>query len=124
ILGGRNVELLLVNDLEGATDTTMGESAVRGLKWLNEQGAVAVLGQWHLRTSGAVSALTEELGLPMFIENGDSDATRRRRTVFRTYFTIGDRVPLMIDFLADVGLRRVAMLFGAPVFGPTTASER
>src|SRR5439155_511229 len=46
ILGGRNVELLLVNDLEGATDTTMAESAVRGLKWLNEQGAVAVLGQW------------------------------------------------------------------------------
>jgi branched-chain amino acid transport system substrate-binding protein len=123
ILGGRNVELLLVNDLEGATDTTMAESAVRGLKWLNEQGAVAVLGQWHLRTSGAVAAMTEELGLPMFIENGDSDATRRRRTVFRTYFSIANRVPVMLDFLASIGLRRLAILAGDTVFGLTTADE-
>ena len=36
-LGGRNVELLLVNDVEGADDTTMGKTAVEGLKRLDEQ---------------------------------------------------------------------------------------
>jgi len=123
ILGGRNVELLLVNDVEGADDTTMGDTAVKGLKWLNEQGVVAIFGQWHLRTSGRVSAMTEEMGLPMFIENGDSDATRRRRTVFRTYFTIANRVPVMVGFLASVGLRRLAILAGDTVFGLSTANE-
>jgi branched-chain amino acid transport system substrate-binding protein len=123
ILGGRNVELLLVNDIEGANDQTMGESAVRGLKWLDEQGVVAFCGQWHLRTSGVVSAMAEELGLPAFIENGDSDATRRRRTVFRTYFSIANRVPVMLDFLDSIGLRRLAILAGDTVFGLTTANE-
>ena len=123
ILGGRNVELVLVNDVEGADDTTMGDTAVKGLRWLDEQGVVAIFGQWHLRTSGKVSATTEELGLPMFIENGDSDATRRRRTVFRTYFTIANRVPVMVGFLASVGRRRLAILAGDTVFGLSTADE-
>jgi branched-chain amino acid transport system substrate-binding protein len=123
ILGGRNIELLLANDVEGANDRTMADSAIRGLKWLNEQGVVAFCGQWHLRTSGAVAAMAEELGLPAFIENGDSDATRRRRTVFRTYFSIANRVPVMLDFLASIGLRRLALLAGDTVFGLSTANE-
>ena len=123
ILGGRNVELVLVNDLEGADDNTMAESATRGLKWLNEQGVIAILGQWHLRTSVAVAPMTEELGLPMFIENGDSDATRRRRTVFRTYFTVANRVPVMLDCLANLGLRRIAILAVDTVFAGSVANE-
>jgi len=123
ILGGRNVELLLVNDVEGADDTTMGDTAVKGLRWLDEQGVVAIFGQWHLRTSGKVSATTEELGLPMFIENGDSNATRRRRTVFRTYFTIANRVPMMVGFLASVGLRRIGIIHVDTVFSSSTADE-
>ena len=123
ILGGRNVELLLVNDVEGADDNTMGESAVKGLKQLDEQGVVAIFGQWHLRTSGHVSKATEELGLPMFIENGDSDATRRRRTVFRTYFTIANRVPMMVDFYASVGLRRIGIVHVDTVFSSSSADE-
>jgi branched-chain amino acid transport system substrate-binding protein len=123
VLGGRNVELLLVNDLEGADDNTMAESATRGLKWLNEQGVVAILGQWHLRTSIVVAPMTEELGLPMFIENGDSDATRRRRTVFRTYFTVANRVPVMLDCLASLGMRRIALLAVDTVFARSVADE-
>jgi branched-chain amino acid transport system substrate-binding protein len=123
VLGGRNVELLLVNDVEGADDTTMGESAVRGLRRLDEQGAVAVCGQWHLRTSGAVARTAEELGLPMFVENGDSDATRRRRAVFRTYFTIANRAPVVMEFLASVGHRRIAVVASDTVFSQTTANE-
>ena len=42
---------------------------------------------------------------------------------FRTYFTIADRAPLMIDFLATVGLRRIAILAGDTVFGLSTANE-
>jgi branched-chain amino acid transport system substrate-binding protein len=123
VLGGRNVELLLVNDVEGADDTTMGESAVRGLRRLDEQGAVAVCGQWHLRTSGAVARTAEELGLPMFVENGDSDATRRRRAVFRTYFTIANRAPVVMEFLASVEHRRIAVVASDTVFSQTTANE-
>ena len=123
VLGGRNVELLLVNDVEGADDTTMGKTAVEGLKRLDEQGAVAAFGQWHLRTSGAVSAATEKLGLPMFVENGDSDATRRRRAVFRTYFSIANRAPVMMEFLASVGMRRLAVVASDTVFSQTTANE-
>jgi branched-chain amino acid transport system substrate-binding protein len=123
VLGGRNVELLLVNDVEGADDTTMGESAVRGLRRLDEQDAVAVCGQWHLRTSGAVARTAEELGLPMFVENGDSDATRRRRAVFRTYFTIANRAPVVMEFLASVGHRRIAVVASDTVFSQTTANE-
>jgi branched-chain amino acid transport system substrate-binding protein len=123
VLGGRNVELLLVNDVDGADDATMGETAAAGLRRLDEQGAVAVLGQWHLRTSGAVARTAEELGLPIFVENGDSDATRRRRVVFRTYFTIANRAPMMTAFLASVGLRRIAILASDTVFSATTANE-
>jgi branched-chain amino acid transport system substrate-binding protein len=123
VLGGRNVELLLVNDVEGADDTTMGKTAVKGLRRLDEQGAVAAFGQWHLRTSGAVAAAAEELGLPMFVENGDSDATRRRRTVFRTYFSIANRAPVMMEFLRSVGFRRIAVVASDTVFSQTTANE-
>jgi branched-chain amino acid transport system substrate-binding protein len=123
ILGGRNIEFLLANDVEGADDTTMGDTAVKGLRWLDEQGVVAIFGQWHLRTSGKVSATTEELGLPMFIENGDSNATRRRRTVFRTYFTLANRAPMMVDFLASVGLRRIGIVHVDTVFSSSSADE-
>jgi branched-chain amino acid transport system substrate-binding protein len=123
VLGGRNVELLLVNDQRTATDESMAVSAVQGLRELEEQGVVAVLGQWHLRTSGEVAKTAEELGLPIFVENGDSDATRGRRTVFRTYFSIANRVPIMLDFLAGVDLRRIALLVADTVFGLTTAND-
>jgi branched-chain amino acid transport system substrate-binding protein len=123
VLGGRDVELLLVNDQRTAAEESMAASAVQGLKELEQQGVVAVLGQWHLRTSGAVATAAEELGVPIFIENGDSDATRGRRTVFRTYFSIANRVPVMLDFLASIGLRRLALLAADTVFGLTTANE-
>ncbi len=123
VLAGRDVELVLVSDQETAIEEGMAASAVRGLRRLEEAGVVAVLGQWHLRTSGAVAAAAEELGVPIFIENGDSDATRGRRAVFRTYFSIANRVPLMLDFLTGVGLRRIAILAADTVFGTTTANE-
>src|SRR5205823_5445235 len=123
VLGGRNVELVLVSDVEGADDTAMREAAGKGRRRLDEQGAAAAVGQWHLRRSGSVSAATEKLGLPMFVENGDSDATRRRRAVFRTYFSIANRAPVMMEFLASVGMRRLAVVASDTVFSQTTANE-
>jgi len=121
---GRRVELVLQNDQETTLEEGMAASAARGLRRLvDEQGVLAALGQWHLRTAGAVAETAEELGVPVFIENGHSTVTEGRRTVFRTYFSIADRVPLMLDFLASQGLRRLAVLVADTVFGLTTADE-
>jgi len=70
-----------------------------------------------------VADTAETLGVPVFIENGHSTVTEGRRTVFRTYFSIADRVPLMLDFLASVGIGRLAILAADTVFGLSTADE-
>jgi branched-chain amino acid transport system substrate-binding protein len=82
----------------------------------------AVLGQWHLRTAPYAAELCERIGVPMFVENGHSAVTASGfRTIFRTYFSIEDRVPLMLDLLAGQGLRRLAILAADTVFGLETA---
>jgi branched-chain amino acid transport system substrate-binding protein len=82
----------------------------------------AVLGQWHLRTAPYAAELCERIGVPMFVENGHSAVTASGfRTIFRTYFSIEDRVPLMLDLLAGRGLRRLAILAADTVFGLETA---
>lgn len=122
--GGRRVVLVVQDDQRWTSEGTMADSAARGLRVLaEEQGVAGVLGQWHLRTTGAVADAAEELGVPIFIENGHSTVTKGRRTVFRTYFSIADRVPLMLDFLAGQGLRRLAILAADTVFGLMTADE-
>lgn len=122
--GGRRVELVLQNDQAWTNEGSMAESAARGLRALVEQeGVVGVFGQWHLRTTAAVADAAEDLGVPIFIENGHSTVTKGRRTVFRTYFSIADRVPLMLDFMAAQGLRRLAIVASDTVFGGMTADE-
>jgi branched-chain amino acid transport system substrate-binding protein len=124
VLGGRNIALVAYNDMATAAEEGFHRSAVAGLaKLAMVDEVLAVLGQWHLRTTPWVAELCEKVGLPMFVENGDSTATHRRRTIFRTYFSIADRVPLMMDCLAQIGVRRIGMIAPDTVFGRTIADS-
>ena len=116
---GRQFRLVVENDQATAAEEGMQRSAVAGLaKLAMADEVLALLGQWHLRTAGVVVETAERLGVPIFVENGHSTITaERRRTLFRTYFTIADRMPLLLRFLAEQGLRRVAVLAPNTVFG-------
>lgn len=119
---GVDVRLLLENDQRGADFEHMSRSAVGGLaKLAFLDGVSALVGQWHLRTTPTVVDVAEQLGLPTFIENGHNGATRGRRQVFRTYFSIADRAPLMAGFVASRGWRKVSVVAADTVFGQMLA---
>ncbi|SNT60947.1 branched-chain amino acid transport system substrate-binding protein [Asanoa hainanensis] len=123
VLGGRNVRLIAYNDMATATEDGFAKSAVAQMaKLAFVDDVIAALGQWHLRTTDPVANLCEAVGLPMFVENGHSTVTRGRRSIFRTYFSIADRAPLMMDCLKGTGARRVAILAADTVFGQTMAN--
>ncbi len=122
VLGGRNVSFIAYNDMATAAEEGFPRSAVAGMaKLAMVDEVLAVLGQWHLRTTPWVAEMCEKIGVPMFVENGHSTVTHGRRTIFRTYFSIADRVPLMMDCLADIGARRIGMIAPDTVFGKTMA---
>jgi branched-chain amino acid transport system substrate-binding protein len=121
--GGRGVRLVLQNDQASAKTEGMQRSAVGGVaKLAVVDKCLAALGQWHLRTTPWVAETAEGLGMPIFIENGHNTVTAKKyRTVFRTYSSIADRVPLMVDFLRAQGVRRLGILAADTVFGLMTA---
>lgn len=122
VAGGRGISFVMRNDQASAAADGMARSVVGELAKLAEIDQVtAVLGQWHLRTAPYAAALCEKLGLPMFVENGHSDVTVGNRTIFRTYFSIADRVPVMLDFVAAQNMRKVAILAADTRFGLDTA---
>jgi branched-chain amino acid transport system substrate-binding protein len=119
---GVPVRLLLENDQRGAQVEHMSRSAVGALAKLAFVDRVsAVVGQWHLRTTPTVIDAAEEIGLPVFIENGHNTATHGRRQVFRTYFSIADRAPLMAGFVASQGWQKVSVIAADTVFGQMLA---
>ncbi|MBW4722010.1 ABC transporter substrate-binding protein [Saccharothrix obliqua] len=118
----RQVRLFLENDQRTADTEHMARSAAGGLaKLVALDGVSAVVGQWHLRTSPVVADLAERWGVPTFIENGHNTITHGRRHLFRTYFSIADRAPLMAGFAAARGWRRVAVVAADTVFGQMLA---
>ncbi|HET9894922.1 MAG TPA: ABC transporter substrate-binding protein [Streptosporangiaceae bacterium] len=123
IAGGRGVRLIMRDDqfsaaAEGMQRSVVGEVA----KLAMIDGVTGILGQWHLRTAPFAAALCDKIGVPMFVENGHSAVTASGyRTIFRTYFSIADRVPLMLDFFAEQGFRRLGLLVADTVFGLETA---
>jgi len=121
--GGRQIAFSLENDQASAAEEGMQRSAVGGLaKLALADEVVAALGQWHLRTTSAVAHAAERLRLPIFIENGHRTVTAERlSTVFRTYYSVGDRSRLMVDFMATHGMTKVAILAADTVFGLSTA---
>src|SRR5262245_48496021 len=124
VLGGRQLRLVLQNDQEGAgPDQPMQRTCIGGMaKLAVYDQVVAALGQWHLRTAPLVAEVAEAFGVPIFIENSHSTITSRGwRTVFRTYVAISDRLPMMVEFAAEQGWRRVAVLAANTVFGQMTA---
>ncbi|NIL65042.1 ABC transporter substrate-binding protein [Salinispora arenicola] len=52
---------------------------------------------------------------------GTATSPQRRRNVFRAYFSIADRVPVMLDFAATQGMRRVGLIASDTVFGQMMA---
>jgi len=122
VLGGRGMSFVGANDMATADREGFHRSAIGAMANLAlVDDVLAVFGQWHLRTAKWVVELCERLGVPMFVENGLSSATHGRRTIFRTYFSIEDRVPLMIDALAHIGARRIGLLTSDTVFAGDTA---
>jgi branched-chain amino acid transport system substrate-binding protein len=118
----RSVEFVLYNDQITAGDEGMAKSsAAQMTKLALVDNVVAAIGQWQLRTTPWVVDVATRYNVPIFIENGHSDITmQKRRNVFRSYFTIADRVPIMLDFAASMGMRRIGMLSGDTVFGRMT----
>jgi branched-chain amino acid transport system substrate-binding protein len=122
VLGGRNICLVAANDMASAREDGFERSAVGSMaKLAIVDNVVAALGQWHLRTAGPVAELCEQIGLPLFVENGHPTITHGRRAIFRTYFSNPDRAPLMIDCLAAIGAERIGMIAADTVFGTTIA---
>jgi len=122
-VAGRQVAFVLRNDQFSAEKDGMRRSVVGELaKMAMTDQVTAVLGQWHLRTAPYAAELCDKIGLPMFVENGHSKVTASGyRAIFRTYFSIADRVPLMLDLFARQGCRRLAILAADTVFGIETA---
>ncbi|MEV6206135.1 ABC transporter substrate-binding protein [Kitasatospora sp. NPDC051914] len=119
---GDGVRLFLADDQIGADREHMSRTAVGGLGKLAFVDRVsALIGQWHLRTTPTVAAAAEEMGLPTFIENGHNTVNLGRRHVFRTYFSIADRAPLMAGFIRKQGWRRIALVAADTVFGQMLA---
>lgn len=123
--GMRPVEFVLYNDQVTAADEGMARSsAAQMTKMALVDDVSAAIGQWHLRTTPWVVDVATRYNVPIFIENGHNLVTmQKRRNVFRSYFAIADRVPVMLDFAASQGMRRIAMLSGDTVFGLMTADS-
>lgn len=121
--GDRAVRLVVQNDQASAKTEGMQRSAVGGVaKLAVVDKCLAALGQWHLRTTPWVAETADALGMPLFVENGHNTVTAKKYpTVFRTYSSIADRVPLMVDFLRAQGVRRLGILAADTVFGLMTA---
>lgn len=117
--GGRQIKFVLYNDQETAAGEGMARSAAGQMaKLALVEDVVAAMGQWHLRTTPWTVDVATRYNLPMFIENGHSFITaQKRRNVFRAYFSIADRVPVMLDFAAEAGLRKIGMICPDTVFG-------
>lgn len=123
VRGGRQIELVLYDDQATAAAEGMARSAAAQMtKLALVDEVVAAVGQWHLRTTPWVVDVATRYGVPIFIENGHSHITaQKRRNVFRSYFTIADRVPVMLDFAASQGMRRIGLLAADTVFGQMMA---
>jgi branched-chain amino acid transport system substrate-binding protein len=123
VRGGRQIEFVLYDDQATAAEEGMARSsAAQMTKLALVENVVAAMGQWHLRTTPWTVDVASRYDLPFFIENGHSLVTaEKRRNVFRSYFSIGDRVPVMLDFAAANGMRRIGMLASDTVFGQLTA---
>jgi branched-chain amino acid transport system substrate-binding protein len=121
--GGRQIEFVLYNDQATAHEEGMARSsAAQMTKLALVDNVVAAMGQWHLRTTPWVVDVATRYGVPIFIENGHSFITaQKRRNVFRAYFTIADRVPIMLDFAAENGMKRIGLIAADTVFGQMTA---
>ncbi|MDG9704178.1 ABC transporter substrate-binding protein [Streptomyces sp. DH37] len=119
---GPGVRLFLANDQVGADMEHMSRTAVGGLAKLAFLDRVsAVVGQWHLRTAPVVADVANDLGIPTFIENGHNTVNIGRRHIFRTYFSIADRAPLMASFVREHGWKRIALVAADTVFGQMLA---
>ncbi|MDJ1135437.1 ABC transporter substrate-binding protein [Streptomyces iconiensis] len=115
----RAVELVLYDDQATAAEEGMFRSASAQMtKLALVDDVVAVMGQWHLRTTPWVVDVATKYNVPIFVENGYSSITAQKRSnVFRSYFSVEDRVPLMLDFAAVLGLRTVGMVCADTAFG-------
>ncbi|WP_246001530.1 ABC transporter substrate-binding protein [Allorhizocola rhizosphaerae] len=121
--GGRSVEFVLYNDQQTAQQEGMARSsAAQMAKLALVDDVIAAIGQWHLRTTPWVVDVATRYGVPIFIENGHSRITAQKRpNVFRCYFTIEDRVPVMLDYAAAQGMRRIGLIAADTVFGQMMA---
>jgi branched-chain amino acid transport system substrate-binding protein len=120
---GRSVEFVLYNDQATAAQEGMARSsAAQMAKLALVDDVIAALGQWHLRTTPWVVDVASRYDVPVFVENGHSTITaQKRRNVFRAYFTIADRVPVMLDYAAKQGMRRIGLIAADTVFGQMMA---
>ncbi|GIF16729.1 ABC transporter substrate-binding protein [Actinoplanes teichomyceticus] len=122
---GRQFDFVIRDDQETVAldGGTMPRSAVGALaKVAIVDQVIAALGPWHLRYTDEVAELAERLGLPLFVENAHPSVTaKRRRTVFRTFTSLAERIPLLLRFAAEQGFKRIGVIHANTVFGESAA---
>lgn len=117
----QRIRVVVENDQTTAAVDGMPRSAVgAAAKLLMLDKAIALVGQWHLRTVDHVASLASALGVPIFTENGHNTVTLRS-TAFRTYYSIEDRVPMMLAFAAELGVQKLSVMYANTVFGTMMA---
>ena len=119
LLRGKCLELVLADDQASAAHEAMWRSAVGEMaKLAIVDNVLAVLGNWMVRTTDHVVALSHQLGVPHFVTTGHPDITRRQYdSVFRTFYTTAERADIMVRFMQRHGAKRIAILASTSAFG-------
>ncbi len=104
-----DIEVIVEDDQAIAAEEGMKRSVVSGFAKLAQiDKVIALYGQWHSRTAVEAVEIAEKLGVPMFVESGYDDFTKRGyKNIFRTYTTVEDRMYVALDFLKEQGYKRI-----------------
>jgi branched-chain amino acid transport system substrate-binding protein len=107
VRGGRKVDLVIVDD------SGTPEKGVAGFRKLATQdGAVAIMGQFHSSVMSAVNDQAEQFGIPIFSTQASAKMLTAKHllTTFRTHVIDPDRAKLFLNVIKDRGYKRIALL--------------
>jgi branched-chain amino acid transport system substrate-binding protein len=107
ILGGRKIELVIEDD------AGTPEKGIAGYRRLVDQKKVsAIIGQVHSSVMIAVGDLSEKMGVPIFSTQASAKDITEKHLVsqFRTHAIDPDRARMWLNFIKEMGYKRIALL--------------
>jgi branched-chain amino acid transport system substrate-binding protein len=107
VLGGRPLEIVMEDD-QGTPE--VGVAGYRRLT--SQEGAVAIIGQYHSSVNLAINEVAKEIGVPVFsTQASNKDITAKGYDIaFRTHAVDPVRAQSWISFIQDRGFTKVALL--------------